>query len=283
VIDLAFGIAIWTFVLGVLLMYVVRVALVGRARTARADREGGSVLLSKHFVEYGGWMLDPLGRLLVKLGVTPDGVTRFSLVPGIGAGVALAYGWLGLAAFLGVIAALSDTLDGLVARLSGNSSESGETLDAIADRYTECAFFVGLIVHYRASLALTALSAIALVGAFMVSYTSAKAEAQQVSPPRGLMRRSERAVYMLVGAGLTPFSQLWLPASWSGYARELPMIVCIVLIAVIANISSFIRVGSIRNVLRQAEAAQSSDIKADSSLRQESDVAGSLVATQQHT
>lgn len=254
-IDLAFGIAIWAIVLGILAVYVVRVAVAGRARSARADKEGGSVLLSKTLVEFAQWMLLPLGKLLVRLGVTSDGVTWFSLLPGIGAGVAIAYGWFGLCAFLGTIASFSDSLDGMLARLSGKSSEAGETLDAIADRYTESAFFVGLAVHYRFSLPLLAVAVIAFTGAFMVSYTSAKAEAQQVSPPRGLMRRSERATYVFVGAGLTPFSLLLTSSSSSVLLREAPMIVAMTLVALIANLSSFSRVGSIRSSLRAIEGA----------------------------
>ena len=282
-IDLGFGVAIWTLVLGILLVYMVRVATVGRARTARADREGGSVLLSKHFVEFAGWAINPLGLLLVKLGVTPDGVTRFSLLPGIGAGVALGFGMFGLAAFLGTVASFCDSLDGLLARLSGQSSESGETLDAMVDRYTESAFFVGLIVHYHASLSLTALGAIAFTGAFMVSYTSAKAEAQQVSPPRGLMRRSERATYLFVGAGLTPFSMLLTSESSPIYAREAPMIVALVLIAVIANLSSLVRVSSIRRSLRELELAPAHVDAPTPTLRHDSDVSGNLVVSEQHS
>ena len=141
----------------------------------------------------------------------------------------------------------------MVARMKRSSSESGETLDAIADRYAESAFFVGLLINYRDSMPVTALTALAMVGAFMVSYTSAKAEAQQVAPPRGLMRRSERAVYLLVGAGLTPFAHAMWPSA-SLMVRDAPMLLCLVLIAVVANVSTFRRVSLIRSALRAKEA-----------------------------
>ena len=114
----------------------------------------------------------------------------------------------------------------MVARLTGLSSEAGETLDAIVDRYAESAFFVGLLVYYRDSPVITALVAVAMVGAFMVSYTSAKAEAQHVEPPRGLMRRSERATYLLAGSGLSAFSRALLPTSASVVQRDAPMFLC---------------------------------------------------------
>jgi CDP-diacylglycerol--glycerol-3-phosphate 3-phosphatidyltransferase len=248
-IDLGFGIAIWTIVLGILAAYQVRVSMLGRVRSARADKDGGSVLLPLHFVEFAQWMLRPFANALIRRGVTPAGVTWFSLLPGVGAGVAVAFGWFGLATFLGTIASFCDSLDGMIARLTKSSSESGETLDALVDRYAESAFFVGLLVYYRSSLFMTVAIAIAFVGAYTVSYTSAKAEAQGVEPPRGLMRRNERATYLFGAAGLVPFSRLLAPASAGAFAHEAPMILSIVLIGIIANLSSFRRVGAIRRAL----------------------------------
>lgn len=253
--DLALGIVPWAIVLSALLIFAIRVAVSGRWRSARADKDGGSALLSIHLVEFGMWFLAPIGRLVVRMHGTPDGVTWFSLLPGIGAGVALAHGRFGLATLLGTIAAFCDSVDGMVARLTGKGSEAGETLDAIADRYAESAFLVGLMLYYRDSLLLCALVALALVGAFMVSYTSAKAEAQQVDPPRGLMRRSERATYMLVGAGLTPFTTVLWP-SQSVLVREAPILIAIVLIAVISNVSTMKRVSLIRRALRAKAVVQ---------------------------
>lgn len=253
--DLFVGVLPWAIVLTALCIYTVRVLVTGRARSSRADRDGGSVLLSLHFIEFAMWFLSPIGRLVARLGGTPDGVTWFSLVPGVGAGIALAYGRFGLATFLGTIGAFCDSVDGMVARITGLSSEAGETLDAMVDRYAESAFFVGLLLHYRDSLLIEAFVALALVGAFMVSYTSAKAEAQNVAPPRGLMRRSERAAYLLIGSGLTTFSIALVSPTASLYQREAPMLIVILVIAVISNVSTFRRVALIRTALRAKPAS----------------------------
>jgi CDP-diacylglycerol--glycerol-3-phosphate 3-phosphatidyltransferase len=280
--DLIVGIIPWAVVLSLLAIYQVRVFIKGRATSARADREGGSVLLSKHLVEFGLWMLTPVGRFLARFGATPDGVTWFSLVPGIGAGVALAFGWFGVATLLGTIAAFCDSLDGMLARLLNCGSEAGETLDAIVDRYAESAFLAGLMVHYRYSATMSALTALALVGAFMVSYTTAKAEAQQVTPPRGLMRRSERATYMLVGAGLVPFTRALLPDTATHFLREAPMVIVIGAIALIANWSALTRMSSIRRALIASAAAAapvpSIDI-ASPATRRDASVSGGLVTS----
>jgi phosphatidylglycerophosphate synthase len=278
--DLLIGMVPWAIVLSLLAVYQVRVLVKGRATSARADREGGSVLLSKHLVEFGLWMLTPVGRVLARLGATPDGVTWFSLVPGVGAGVALAFGWFGVATLLGTIAAFCDSLDGMLARLLNCGSEAGETLDAIVDRYAESAFLAGLMVHYRYSATMSAMTALALVGAFMVSYTTAKAEAQQVTPPRGLMRRSERATYMLVGAGLVPFTRALLPDTTSHFLREAPMVLVIGAIALIANWSALTRMSSIRRALIASAAAPAVAIDLPSpSARRETPVSGGLVTS----
>lgn len=251
--DLAVGVLPWAIVLSALLVYTIRAMMTGRMRSARADSDGGSVLLSLHFLEFGQWFLSPIGRFVVRIGGTPDGVTWVSLVSGVGGGVAVAFGQFGLATLLGTIACFCDSLDGMVARLTGLSSEAGETLDAIVDRYSESAFFVGLLLHYRDSLPIMTAVSLALLGAFMVSYTSAKAEAQHVEPPRGLMRRSERAVYLLAGAGLTPFSNALVSESAPLIVRDAPMMLVVGLIAVISNLSTFRRVSLVRQALRNKQ------------------------------
>jgi hypothetical protein len=74
----------------------------------------------------------------------------------------------------------------------------------------------------------------------MVSYSTAKAEALQVKPPRGMMRRTERAVYLTLGAVLTPVSQ-WV----TGMETPYPMIAAVALVAVLSNVSAVQRLISI--------------------------------------
>ena len=105
---------------------------------------------------------------------------------------------------------LGDILDGQVARMTNTGSDRGELLDAAVDRYTEFAFLGGLLLFYRTEVSLMVLTLAALVASFMISYTSAKAEALHVNPPRGLMRRHERAIYLITGAGLTALLGDWL-------------------------------------------------------------------------
>ena len=247
--DVAVVSVLWALVLAWAAAYALRVAVRGRARNDRADKDGGSALLSMHLVEFCLWSMVPFARLLARAGVTPDGVTWFSLAPGLAAGVALAFGRFGLAAVLGTVSAFCDTIDGLIARQLSAGSRAGETLDSVADRYVESAFFGGLIVYYRFAPAVMVLAILALIGAFMISYTTAKAEAQRVSLPRGLMRRTERSFYLMVAAGLVPFTRMLVPLSQPVYVRDVSMVAVIALIAVVGNISAVSRTFLVRRTL----------------------------------
>ena len=55
--------------------YGLRVAVKGRAHFDRIDRQGGSRLLSKGAMELGYWILHPVARFLVFLGITPNKVS----------------------------------------------------------------------------------------------------------------------------------------------------------------------------------------------------------------
>jgi phosphatidylglycerophosphate synthase len=239
----------------VVLVYVGRALLHGRARHARTDADGGSVFLNKASMELGYWLLRPVVELLQGLHITPNMVTGFSLVPAFAAAVAVAFGWFGLACVLATMGSLCDLVDGVLARKLGTASDAGEVVDAAVDRYVESFFLGGLIIYYRSHWEMLLLTVGAFFGSFMVSYTTAKAEAMDVPPPRGLMRRAERAIYLLVGSGLTGLSKDIFADARSHALRELPIIIAITMVAVVTNISSVQRLSAIARVLRAREPA----------------------------
>jgi CDP-diacylglycerol--glycerol-3-phosphate 3-phosphatidyltransferase len=248
--DIYFSIFMAALLGGAIVVYLARTLLRGRARHARTDADGGSVFLNKASMEMGYWVLDPVVDALAALRITPNMVTAFSLVPAFGAGVAVAFGWFGLGCVLATAGSLCDLLDGVLARRTGVASEAGEVLDAAVDRYVEFFFLAGLVVYYREYWMVLLIVLAATLGAFMVSYSTAKAEAMGVPPPRGAMRRAERAVYLLVAAGLTPFCKALFAHSPSHALRELPIILAITIVAVVANLSAVQRLGAIGQALR---------------------------------
>jgi phosphatidylglycerophosphate synthase len=218
-------------------LYAARAVVRGRARHERSDRDGGSVFVGKTFMEFGLWLMGPVVAMLGRTRVTPNQVTALSLLPALGAGVAVSQGWFGLGCVLATCAALGDVVDGLLARRLGSASDAGEAIDAFVDRFGESFFMGGLVIYYRFSPGLCLLALVALLGAFMVSYSTAKAEALGVAPPRGTMRRAERAVYLMFAAALTPLVGRWVGPDAPLIARQAPMILALGLIGVVGNVS----------------------------------------------
>lgn len=248
--DVYFTYFMLTLAGGAIILYLRRTMLRGRARHARTDADGGSVFFNKASMELGYWILRPVVDACQALHITPNMVTGFSLLPAFAAGVAVAFGRFGLASMLATMASLCDLVDGVLARKLGTASDAGEVVDAAVDRYVESFFLGGLIVYYRSHWMMLLLSVTAFVGSFMVSYTTAKAEAMDVQAPRGLMRRAERAIYLLVGSTLTGLTKAIFEDAPSHALRELPIIVAITTVAVVTNVSSVQRLSAIGRALR---------------------------------
>lgn len=234
--------------------YSIRLLLRGRVQYDRVNRQGGSVLLGKGLMEMAYWSLQPLARVLVAARITPNQLSWASLVLGGCSGVALAYGYFGFAALSATASAFLDSLDGMVARLTGMASDAGEVLDATIDRYVEFFFLGGLVIYYREIPLLQLLALFALVASFMVSYSTAKAEALHVPPPPGIMRRPERAFYLILGAALSPIPILPLEAYFAfPVAVGFPMVIAVGMIAFLGNISAIERLYTVAHAVRLRE------------------------------
>ncbi len=227
--------------------YLVRAASRGRVRSERVEAEGESVLVGKGVMEMFYWAIAPASALCARAGITGNAVSYASLATGLAASLALGAGRFGVAAVLTAASFAGDALDGAVARARGEASPAGEVLDATIDRYVELAFLAGLAFHFRMRPALLVLALAAIAGAFMVSYSTAKAEALRVTPPRGSMRRAERAVFLLLGVTLTAILRgIPAAAAWS----DAPIAVALALVAVVGNVSAVRRLSAIARALR---------------------------------
>jgi phosphatidylglycerophosphate synthase len=222
-------------------------ARAGVAPHARVDLEGASALLSRGMLESLYAAIVPVGRACERLGLTANAITGLSVVLALSAGAAFAADHLGLGSVLAVVALGSDAVDGFVARSTGSASNAGEVIDAAADRYVELCLFAGLAVHLRHVSSALLLVIAALAGSFMISYSTAKAEAVGVVPPRGSMRRTERGFLLIVGAALTPLSlSVGVPAHWA----EAPLLVALAWLGVGSNLSAIARFSYIVRALR---------------------------------
>ena len=248
--DVYFAYFIWSVAFVTIGAYVLRTWRLGRARHYRTEADGGSVFLNKASMEFGYWIVGWAIDGLAALRISPNLVTLLCLIPATIAGIAAGFGWFGLACVMATLAAYGDIVDGLLARKLGTSSDAGEVLDAAVDRYGEFMFLAGLAVYYRTQWMVEVLVLAAILGSFMVSYTTAKAEAAQIKPPRGSMRRAERAVYLLLAAGTTSVWKVFFGNSASYLLHELPIILGITVVGVVSNVSVVQRCALIMQELR---------------------------------
>ena len=230
---------------GVLTASGVRWATNGPTRYARVEADGGSVLLGQNLMNMVYWALQPVADLCISLGITANAITGGSLVLGACSGVAMYCGAFGLGAVFVMLSSVGDALDGLVARKTGLASDAGEVFDAAVDRYVEFFFIGGILLHYTQQPWVQALALASLAGSFMISYSSAKAEALRVVAPRGSMRRAERAVYLTMAAALTP-----LVGAIRGVT---PLMLALALVALVANASA---IGRLRSIARSRKNAR---------------------------
>ena len=146
-------------------------------------------------------LIDPVANWLVKRGVHPNTITIVGTLCTVIGGVIYGTGHIRTGGFFLGITALFDVLDGTVARRSNKSSMFGAFLDSTLDRLADGFVLGGLAVFYATSqihgsvpLMITAL--FGLVGAFLTSYTRARAESLGLDAKVGLLQRPERVVLL---------------------------------------------------------------------------------------
>jgi archaetidylinositol phosphate synthase len=162
-----------------------------------------------------------------KLGLTPNMITAIGLAFAFLSAFAYAewqfhliVPWL--AFILLLLSGFCDALDGIVARIYGESTVFGGFLDSLLDRYADAAVFVGIIIvglcYYWAGL-------LAIIGSLLVSYSRARAEAAGFKMESvGLAERAERMLILLL---TTLIAIYWLPALNIG----------VIIIAALANVT----------------------------------------------
>ena len=134
--------------------------------------------------------------------IHPNVLTFIGLLINVGAAWLLAVGqfrWAG-AVILG--AGLFDMVDGRVARATNRVTRFGGFFDSVLDRYSDLGLLVGLLVWYGSinRSPYVVLTAVAMMGSVMVSYTRARAETEIPTCKVGFMERPERVVLMIIGA-----------------------------------------------------------------------------------
>ncbi|MGW4631291.1 phosphatidylinositol phosphate synthase [Nocardia sp. NPDC004415] len=188
----------------------------------------------------------PLGKALVRTGLTPDAMTLIGTTATIAAAVTLfPSGHLFWGTMVIWLFVMFDMLDGAMARARGGGTKYGAVLDATCDRVADGAIFAGLAwwaVYHEQSKQLFVATLIVLVTSQVISYAKARAEASGLSADGGLIERPDRLVIVLVGAGFTGIGGYW-GIEWLTYAVYVAMWV----LAVLSIVTVFQRVLAVRN------------------------------------
>jgi phosphatidylglycerophosphate synthase len=171
-----------------------------------------------------GW-LKPVAQGLARTGISPNALTLTGLLLTLAGAVEISRGRFTAGALWAIAGSLLDALDGPVAREQGKESAFGAFLDSTVDRVSDTFLFIGVSAYYfyRPVLTASTLSGVleskylgqepvndwlvglsgllALAGAYMVSYTRARAEGLGLECKVGWFERPERLI-VLLGAAL---------------------------------------------------------------------------------
>ncbi len=141
-------------------------------------------------------------RMLALSKIHPNVLTFIGLLINIGAAALLAVGRFRAAGFVIIGAGIFDMVDGRVARQTNQVTRFGGFFDSVLDRYSDLALLVGMLVWYGSINRpwYVVLTAIAMSGSVMVSYTRSRAENFIPLCKVGFMERPERVVLVIVGA-----------------------------------------------------------------------------------
>ncbi|MGA8979975.1 MAG: CDP-alcohol phosphatidyltransferase family protein [Pedococcus sp.] len=189
----------------------------------------------------------PVARLFLKLGISPDVVTIVGTL-GVCFGALAFYprheffwGTIVITVFV-----FSDTIDGVMARMSNRSGKWGAYLDSTLDRVGDAAIFGGLVLWYAGrgdNFLMAGLALACLILGSVVSYAKARAEGLGFSADVGIAERADRLVAVLATTGLVGIG--------------LPEVVLAIVLALLAVASLITVVQRMLMVRRQALAAAS--------------------------
>ena len=217
-------------------------------------------------------VIDPLVRVLIRLGLTPNAVTTIGFVLNIGVAVIFIVGaeegnrgdlsYVGWAGGLILFAGLFDMLDGQVARLGNMKSTFGALYDSVLDRYSELVMFLGicyyLVAHHYFLSSIFAF--VALIGSMMVSYVRARAEGLGVDIKGGLMQRPERVVTIGVFALLCGIISRYIGGDYKLFVPGIKyhvfetmsiFTIPIFILAILTNVTAFRRLTDAKKALEQ--------------------------------
>lgn len=139
-----------------------------------------------------------LGRLCLKLGLTPDVLTLTGIPASVAAAYALAKGYFVWSLVAVCVAGVVDVLDGATARAGKTCNRFGTVFDHVVDRYSEFIILTGAMLSDRTA---PIWAMFAISGMVMASYVRATAESigRMEECTVGLVGRVEKFLLLIAG------------------------------------------------------------------------------------
>jgi len=144
---------------------------------------------------------------LTSQGISPNQLTLAGAALSFLSGVIYAKGYLFLGGVMLFVAGAADLLDGPLARTTGKMTSFGAFLDSTVDRYSDFFVFGGLSIYFvnNGEIFWFFVTLGIILGAFVVSYTKARAENLIKNCGVGIFGRSERILLLIAGTLVAPF------------------------------------------------------------------------------
>jgi CDP-diacylglycerol--glycerol-3-phosphate 3-phosphatidyltransferase len=172
-------------------------------------------MVSSSFKPAVNRVIEPIARLALRSGITPDMVTVIGTIGSIASSIYLVpQGELFLASLVISFFLLSDLFDGAIARLSERgATQWGGFLDSTCDRVSDSALLGSLAIFCIVNENdLYPLILISIVLGFLISYIRAKSESYGVPCTVGIAERTERLLITIFAIG---FEGLGIPYALS--------------------------------------------------------------------
>jgi len=158
---------------------------------------------------------EPIAVFLTRIGIYPNTITILGLVGHFVAAYLVISGYLTAAGILLIVIAPLDFLDGMMARMRGESSRFGAFVDSVTDRYSELVIYGALLIYFlqAGNLLGCVLVYLAIAGSILVSYIRARAESLNFDTKVGILTRLERYLVLIPALVFNiPIVAMWIIA-----------------------------------------------------------------------
>ena len=132
--------------------------------------------------------------LLSKMKISPNTLTIFGFIFSLITMILISHGYLLISGILIIFSSIFDLLDGALARYTRNTTNFGKFFDAVIDRLSEIAIYVGLFIYFMNDSNSLLIIFISTILNQLVSYIKTKYESIGIEGDVGIFTRPERII-----------------------------------------------------------------------------------------